>query len=277
MSFIEVLKIIFLGIVEGISEWLPISSTGHMLLVNEFFQIDFSEEFQSIFFVLIQLGAIMAVVVVFWKKLFPFEKQDSGKIVVNKDTISLWFKVVVATIPAAVIGIPFDNVIEENLYGPLVIASTLIIYGVAFIVVEKMNKNKTFAVTNVHQITYKLALIIGAFQVLSLIPGTSRSGATIVGALLFGVARVAASEFTFYLAIPTMLGASLLRLLDFGFSFTTDEIIALALGCAVAFVVSIVSIKFLMNYVRNHDFSIFGKYRIVLGVLVIIYFTLIAQ
>ncbi len=274
MDFIEVLKILFIGIVEGITEWLPISSTGHMLLVDEFVQLNFSEEFKSLFFVLIQLGAVMAVVIIFWNKIFPIKKAKTGKIYISKDIISLWLKVIVACVPSIIIGIPFDDVIEEHLYGPIVIAIALIVYGIAFIVVENKNKGKTPLITDVNLITYKVAIIIGAFQVLALIPGTSRSGATIVGALLIGVSRVAASEFTFFLAIPTMFGATLLRLLKSGFDFTYIEVLALILGSAVAFFVSLLAIKFLMNYVKKHDFKVFGWYRIVLGIVVIAYFML---
>ncbi len=275
MDFIEILKIIFLGIVEGITEWLPVSSTGHMLLVDEFVKLNFSDEFKSMFFVVIQLGAIFAVVIIFWKKIFPFQSLETGKISVNKDIINLWLKVIIACIPSIIIGLPFDDLIEEHLYSPVVIASTLIIYGIAFILVENHNKNKKAKIQNVSQISYKLALIIGAFQVLALIPGTSRSGATIVGALIFGVSRVVASEFTFFLAIPTMFGASLLKLLKFGFDFSSAEIVALVLGMAVAFAVSMLAISFLMNYVKKHDFKIFGWYRIILGIIVLGYFFLL--
>ncbi|MFI3326605.1 MAG: undecaprenyl-diphosphate phosphatase [Clostridia bacterium] len=272
MDFVEVLKIIFLGIVEGITEWLPVSSTGHMLLVDEFLQLNFSDEFKTMFFVVIQLGAIMAVVLIFWKKIFPFYKNKKNEIKINQKIVKLWIKVIIACVPSIIIGLPFDDLIEEKLYSPTTIAITLIIYGIAFIIVENYNKNKTPQIKNVHQITYKTALIIGAFQVLALIPGTSRSGATIVGALIFGVSRVAASEFTFYLAIPTMFGASLLKLVKFGLAFTGAEVVALLLGMIVAFAVSMFAITFLMNYVKKHDFKVFGWYRIVLGLIVLVYF-----
>lgn len=275
MDFIEVLKIIFLGIVEGITEWLPVSSTGHMLLVDEFVKLNFSEDFKSMFFVVIQLGAIIAVVIIFWHKLYPIQRNKKGELMINKNIVFLWVKVIIACVPSIIIGLPFDDIIEEKLYSPTTIALTLIIYGIAFIVVENYNKDKKPVIKNVHQITYKTALIIGAFQVLALIPGTSRSGATIVGALIFGVSRVAASEFTFYLAIPTMFGASLLKLVKFGFDFTLAEAGALILGMVVAFAVSMFAIKFLMNYVKKHDFKVFGWYRIVLGIIVLIYFAFV--
>ena len=276
MEFIEVLKVILLGIIEGITEWLPISSTGHMLLFDELFTLKASEEFKEMFFVVIQLGAILAVVLLFFKKLFPWHKQtnegEKATIVTDKNILNLWGKVLVACVPAGVIGILFDDFLEAHLQTPLIIALTLIIYGVAFIIVENENKDKTFPIQTTDGITYKQALIIGAFQVLSLIPGTSRSGATILGALLVGIARPAGAEFTFFLAIPVMAGASAIKLLKFFMEsggFTGAEIGYLLIGAAVAFAVSLIAIKFLMNFVKKHDFKVFGWYRIALGALVI--------
>lgn len=272
MAIIEVLKIIFLGIVEGITEWLPISSTGHMILVDEFIQLSSSAAFKELFFVVIQLGAILAVVVIYWKKLLPLDFKHG--ITIKKDTMNLWFKIIVSCLPAAVIGLLFDDAIDAMFYNPMTVACTLIIYGVLFIVIEKMNKNKTPAITKLTDLTYKTALIIGLFQLLSLIPGTSRSGATIIGAMLIGTSRTIAAEFTFFLAIPVMFGASLLKIVKFGFVFTSTEIITLLLGMLVAFVVSILAIKFLVNYIKKNDFTAFGWYRIVLGIIVLGYFML---
>lgn len=281
MDIIEILKVILLGIVEGITEWLPVSSTGHMLLVDAIPRLGLSasEEFKEMFFVVIQLGAILAVVVMFFKKLFPWHKQtasaetgEKAKIITDKNILNLWGKVLVACVPAGVIGILFDDVLEKYLHTPLVIALMLILYGVAFIIVEKINKNKELPLKTTSDITYKHALIIGAFQVLSLIPGTSRSGATILGALLIGVARPAGAEFTFYLAIPVMAGASAIKLLKFFMesgALTGGELGYLLIGAAVAFAVSLAAIKFLMNFVKKHDFTLFGWYRIALGAIVI--------
>lgn len=266
----EILKAVFLGIVEGITEWLPISSTGHMLLVDEFLQLNMSESFKEMFFVVIQLGAILAVVSVFFKRMIPFELNNGLKI--KKDTFSLWVKVVIACVPGAVVTLLFDDFIESRLHTPVVIALTLIIYGVAFIVIENAAKNKTPKTNQLEMISYKEALLIGLFQVLSIIPGTSRSGSTIIGALLIGVSRVAAAEFTFFLAVPVMFGLSALKLLDFGFSFTTAEIVILLVGCVTAFAVSLGVVKFLMSYIKKKDFKLFGIYRIVLGALVLAYF-----
>ena len=274
MDFIEILKVIFLGIVEGITEWLPISSTGHMILVDEFIKLNMTPEFMEMFFVVIQLGAIMAVVCLFWDKLFPFEFKGGFK--VKNDTMNLWFKIVVACLPAAVIGLLFDDVIDEYLFNPLTVALMLIIYGVLFIVVENRNKGRRPVINDLTQITYKFAFMVGVFQLLALVPGTSRSGATIVGAILIGASRYVASEFTFFLAIPVMLGASLLKILKFGFVFTSAEAIILGTGTLVAFFVSILAIKFLMGYIKKHDFKVFGWYRIVLGIIVLAYFWFIA-
>ena len=277
LSIIELLKVLFLGIVEGITEWLPISSTGHMLLVDEFISLTASEEFKEMFFVVIQLGAILAVVLLFWNKMWPFDfsKNPEKEGVIKKDIFSMWFKVVVACIPGAVVTLLFDDYIEAHLHTPTVIAIALIFYGFAFIIIEARNKAKTARVEALQDITYKTAFIIGLFQVLSIIPGTSRSGATIIGALLTGVSRVAAAEFTFFLAVPVMLGLSLIKVIKFGFSFTGSELVILSVGVIVAFLVSLFVIKFLMGYIKKHDFKVFGWYRIALGVIVLFYFALV--
>lgn len=273
MKILEFLKVIFLGIVEGVTEWLPISSTGHMLLVDEFLQIDASQEFKDMFFVVIQLGAILAVVLLFWKKMWPFRLgEDKKTIIVRKKVFSVWFKVVVACIPGAIATLLFDKFISAHLETPFVIAAALILYGVAFILVEKWNKTRKPTVRRLSDIDYKTALLIGLFQVLSIIPGTSRSGATIIGALIIGVSRTAAAEFTFFLAVPVMFGLSFIKLIDFGFAFTGSELAILLVGCVTAFAVSLFVIKFLMSYIKKHDFKVFGWYRIALGIIVIIYF-----
>ena len=272
LSVVEFLKVVFLGIVEGITEWLPISSTGHMLLVDEFISLQESDAFKEMFFVIIQLGAILAVVVIFWKKMWPFQIKDKEQPVIKKDIFSLWFKTVVACIPGAVVTILFDKFIEAHLHTATVIAITLIFYGILFIVIESWNKTRTPKIKDLSDITYKTAFWIGMFQVLSIIPGTSRSGSTIIGALLLGVSRVAAAEFTFFLAVPVMFGLSGLKLLKFGFHFSATELSVLILGMVVAFLVSVVVIKFLMSYIKKHDFKIFGWYRIVLGIIVLLYF-----
>ena len=276
LSFIEILKVVFLGIVEGVTEWLPISSTGHMLLVDEFISLNESTDLKEMFFVVIQLGAILAVVTIFWNKMWPFQLKDKTQPVMKKDTWSMWFKTVVACIPGAIVTILFDNYIEAHLHTAVVIAIALIFYGIAFIVIENWNKTRTPKVETLNDITYKTAFLIGMFQVLSIIPGTSRSGATIIGALLIGVSRVAAAEFTFFLAVPVMFGLSALKMIKFGLSFTSAEFAILIIGCVVAYLVSIVVIKFLMSYIKKHDFKIFGWYRIVLGVIVLAYFALFA-
>ncbi len=269
----EILKVILLGIVEGITEWLPISSTGHLILVDEFIKLSASDAFKEMFNVVIQLGAIMAVVVLYFHKLNPFSPKKTKEQKVQ--TIDLWFKVVVACIPAAVLGILFDDWMEEHFHNYIVVSIMLIVYGVLFIVIENWNKKNKPSVTDLSNLTYKTALLIGVFQVLSLIPGTSRSGATIIGALLLGVSRYVAAEFTFFLAIPVMFGASGIKLLKFfmeGAGMSGMEIAMLAVGCVVAFVISIIAIKFLMGYIKKNDFKVFGWYRIVLGVLVLGYF-----
>lgn len=278
MNIIEILKVIILGIVEGITEWLPISSTGHMIIVDEFIKLNMSAAFMEMFFVVIQLGAILAVVVIFWSKIFPFKKlkgKGELRIGIDMDIMSMWIKVIVSCLPAAVIGILFDDIIEETFYNYKVVAAMLIIYGIIFIVVERWNKNRAAKAASIEQLTMKMALIIGVFQVLALIPGTSRSGATIIGGLLIGASRVVAAEFTFYLAIPVMFGASLLKILKFGLSFTFDEIVVLVLGMATAFLVSVWAIKFLMGYIKKHDFTFFGYYRIILGIIVLFIFKFI--
>ena len=271
LNLIEILKVIFLGIVEGITEWLPISSTGHMILVDEFLTLNASEAYKEMFFVVIQLGAILAVLLIFWNKMWPFDFSKKGKDIIKVDIFNMWFKVLVAMIPSGILGILFDDFLEEHFGNPVTIAIMLIVYGIAFIIIENRGEKKN-AVKDIANMSYVTAFTIGLFQALSMIPGTSRSGATIVGALLIGVSRVAAAEFTFFLAVPTMVGASLLKLLKFGFAFTSAELIMLLLGMIVAFLVSVIVIKFLMSYIKKKDFKIFGWYRIVLGVIVLAYF-----
>lgn len=283
---LEVLKAVLFGVVEGITEWLPISSTGHLILVEQFVKLqEVSPEFWGMFQVVIQLGAILAVVLLYWNKIWPITKNKKKAIkqegilsYFNKDIMILWMKILVACIPAAVIGVFFDEMFEALFYNPFCIALALIIFGIAFIVIENFNakrKTKNLKETNT-QITYKDAIIIGIFQLLAAIfPGTSRSGATIIGGLLIGLSRPNAAEFTFYLAIPTMLGASLLKLVKFGFAFTATELVILLVGMIVSFLVSILVIKFLMNYIKKHDFKPFGYYRIVLGIMVLAYFWVI--
>lgn len=281
MDIIEFLKAILFGVVEGITEWLPISSTGHMILLNEVLPLNVSEDFWNMFEVVIQLGAILAVVIIFWKQIFPFklkdksERQTGIKSFVKMDILSLWGKILVACIPAAVVGLLLDDILEKYLYNYVVVAIALIVFGIAFIVIENWNKNRKASVNSLNELTYKLVLIIGIFQLLAAIfPGVSRSGATIIGALLIGVSRTVAAEFTFFLAIPVMAGASLLKLVKFGFNFTANELIILATGFIVAFLVSIFVIKFLLKFIKKHDFKVFGWYRIVLGILVLAFFSL---
>ena len=268
--FIEIIKIIILGIVEGITEWLPISSTGHMILVDEFIQMGFSKDFKDMFLVVIQLGAIMAVVVLYFQKLNPFSGKKSKK--EKMETMEIWFKVVVGVIPAGILGLLFDDWLNEHLYNYITVAITLIIYGVLFIIVENRKKDKEPRISTFKELSYSTALLIGLFQVLSLIPGTSRSGATILGAIILGGSRFIATEFSFFLSIPVMFGASAFKLFKFGFSFEVEELIALFVGMVVAFVVSIVAIRFLLGYIKKNDFKAFGWYRIILGVIVIAYF-----
>ena len=269
----EYLKAIFFGILEGITEWLPVSSTGHMILFDEFVHLNVSKDFKEVFLVLIQLGAILAVIIMFWNKIFPFKFNEGKNNIIQKDIFSMWFKVVAAVIPSAVIGILFDEFFEEKFYNYQTVSIALIVFGIFFLVIENWNKKKTPTVNSIAEITYKTAMIIGLFQVIAAVfPGVSRSGATIVGALLIGVSRTVAAEFTFFLAIPTMFGASLLKIMKLGFEFSAQECVILMLGLLSAFVVSLLSIRFLMNYVKKHDFKVFGWYRIALGCLVLAYF-----
>ena len=292
-NFIEFLKIVVFGVVEGFTEWLPISSTGHLILLNQFVKLDVSEEFYSMFEVVIQLGAILAVVILFWNQIFPFgapegshtvrrrqakhahRKKKSGNGIlsyVKMDIIILWLKVLVACIPAIVIGMPFNDLFEKWFYNYPCVAIALIVFGIAFIIVENNHKGKPAKINSMDELTYKTASLIGLFQLIAAIfPGTSRSGATIVGALILGVSRTVAAEFTFVLAIPVMFGASLLKLVKFGLNFTGTEAIILLIGMVTAFVSSIIVIQFLMGYIKKHDFKVFGYYRIVLGILVILY------
>lgn len=285
MSIVEVLKVLVFGIVEGFTEWLPISSTGHMILLNDLIHLNVTDEFREVFMVVIQLGAILAVVLLYFRKLNPFVSVRSirdrdlrgvwmlgNAVAVKRHTMLLWLKVAIACLPAAIVGIPLDDWMEANLRSSYVVAATLILYGILFIVVENRNYGQRPAVEKTGQISYKLALYIGLFQILSLVPGTSRSGATILGAMVLGCSRSAAAEFSFFLGIPVMFGASLLKLVKFGFGFTAAELFALIFGMVVAFLVSVYSIKFLMSYIRRNDFKLFGYYRIVLGVLVLLYF-----
>lgn len=274
MYVIELLKTVLLGIVEGITEWLPISSTGHMILLDEFIKLNVSDAFKEMFMVVIQLGAILAVVVLYFHKLNPFSSKKSA--VQKKETWSLWVKVLVASVPAGIIGLLFDDTLDSIFYNYQTVSVTLILYGILFIVVEYYNRNRRPAIRTLNTFSYKTVLWIGVFQMLALIPGTSRSGATIIGAMLLGTSRAVAAEFTFFLAIPAMLGASLLKIVKFfletGFGMTGGEIGILLLGMAVAFIVSILAIKFLMRYIKKNDFKVFGWYRIVLGILVLLYF-----
>lgn len=273
-TFIEIIKAFILGIVEGITEWLPISSTGHMILVDEFLHLNVSDEFRNLFLVVIQLGAILAVVVLYWKKLFPFTIENK-KIKSDKSIWQMWFKVIVSCVPAGIVGILFDDKIDALFYNWLTVAIMLILFGILFIIIENKNKNKSPKINSIAEMSYTSALIIGVFQLIAAVfPGTSRSGATILGAILIGISRTAAAEYTFFLAVPVMFGASALKLLKYGFNFTGQELILLFVGLIVAFAVSVLAIKFLMNYIKKHDFKAFGWYRIVLGAIVILYFAL---
>lgn len=276
MEFIEILKSILFGIVEGITEWLPISSTGHMILLEEFVSLKVSEDFWNLFLVVIQLGAILAVVLLFWNKIFPFNlSKKNQKSFIKMDIMTLWFKIIVACFPAAVIGILFDELLEKYLYNSVVVATMLILFGIGFLLIENRNKDKKARINSLNDLTYKDALLIGIFQLIAAIfPGTSRSGATILGGLLIGVSRTVAAEFTFFLAIPVMFGASLLKIVKFGIAFTSSELIILLVGMLSAFFVSIIVIRFLMDYIKKHDFKIFGWYRIVLGIMILVYFGL---
>lgn len=274
--FIEILKSILFGIVEGVTEWLPVSSTGHIILLGEFVKFDItSEKFGSVFDIVIQLGAIMAVVILFWGRICPVRRTSSGSLEISRSSISLWCKVIVACIPAVIVGLFFDDFFEALFYNPITVGTALAVLGVAFIVIERVRKNKTPRISCVDDIDYKTAAAIGLFQVIAAIfPGTSRSGSTILGGLCLGVSRGAAAEFTFILAVPVMFGASLLRIVKAGFAFSGAELAVLAVGTLTAFLVSLVVIKFLMEFVRKHDFIPFGVYRIVLGAAVLLYFTL---
>lgn len=276
---LEILKAVLFGVVEGITEWLPISSTGHMILLNEFVKLNVSSQFWDMFLVVIQFGAILAVILLYWKTIWPlgiYRHRKRTRIVWEKDTLSLWGKTIVACIPAGVVGVLLDDWLDEHLYNWLVVAIMLILVGVAFLVVEKVMKDRKPQITELKDLGMKQALIIGMFQLIAAVfPGTSRSGATIIGGLMIGVSRTVAAEFTFILAIPVMAGASLLKMLKFGFHFTGMETAVLGTGMVVAFVVSVIVIRFLMGYIRKHDFKPFGWYRIVLGALVIVYFALI--
>lgn len=285
-KFLDIIKAIIYGIVEGITEWLPVSSTGHLILVEEFLPFkSVSEGFFDMFDVVIQLGAIMAVVILFWNKIWPFclpQNQEYPKQgilgYVKMDKIILWVKIMVACLPAAIIGVLFDDVFDALFYNPVCVAIALIVFGVAFIVVETWNRGRRPVVRRLSDITYKTALIIGAFQLIAAIfPGTSRSGATIVGALIIGVSRTVAAEFTFFLAIPVMFGASLLKILKFGLHFTAIEVATLLIGTIVSFVVSLYIVRFLMSFIKKHNFKIFGFYRIVLGIIVLVYFGMVKQ
>lgn len=270
MFVLDIIKTILIGIVEGITEWLPISSTGHMILLNEWIQLDVTDAFFEMFLVVIQLGAILAVVVLFFHKLNPLSLKKSKEEKVA--TWILWSKVIVGVLPAAILGLLLDDWMDEHLYNYIVVAIALIVYGVLFIVIENKHKGQTASITSLSDLSYKTALLIGFFQVLSLVPGTSRSGATILGAIVLGTSRYVAAEFSFFLSIPVMFGASALKLYKFGFTFTTEEIIILAVGMITAFIVSILAIKFLLGYIKKHDFKVFGYYRIGLGILVVLYF-----
>lgn len=288
MDIIELLKVVFLGIVEGITEWLPISSTGHLILVEEFVKLDVSKAFWEMFMVVIQLGAILAVVVLYWKDLWPFRNKKPKHENVTKvekaagtlcrfvkiDKMIMWLKIMVSCLPAILIGLPFDDFIEKKFNNWFVVAVMLIVYGVLFLVVEDYNEKREVKIHSIADITWKTALLIGVFQVLALIPGTSRSGATIIGGILLGASRKVAAEYTFFLAIPVMFGASLLKIVKFGFDFTAWELTILGVGTVVSFVVSILAIKFLMGYIKKHDFKAFGWYRIVLGIIVMLFFTI---
>lgn len=279
MDFIEILKSLILGIIEGITEWLPISSTGHLILADEFIHLDMSDEFKEMFDVVIQLGAILAVVVIYWKKLFPINRKNNPMPLsksgfgayLRRDILSMWGKVIAACIPAAVVGLLFDDVFNALFYNATTVAIMLIVVGIAFIFIERWNKDRTACINSIDEMNYKTVLLIGVFQLIAAIfPGTSRSGATIIGALLLGVSRTAAAEFTFFLAVPVMAGASLLKLVKFGFGFTGAEAAVLVVGMLSAFIVSMLVIRFLMQYIRKHDFTVFGWYRIVIGIIVLI-------
>ena len=271
MEIIEILKAILFGIVEGITEWLPVSSTGHMILLDELVKLDVTDEFMSMFLVVIQLGAILAVVVLYFPQLWPLSTKE--RFFIKKDTFSMWFKILVACVPAAVVGILFEDELDRLFYNYWTVAFALIVFGVLFIIIEHQNKDVVPKVNSIAQITYPMAFCIGAFQLIAAVfPGTSRSGATILGAIMIGISRTVAAEFTFFLAVPVMLGASLLKILKFGLVFSASEVVLLLVGMVVAFVVSIVVIKLLLGYIRRHSFTVFGWYRIILGIVVLAFF-----
>ena len=271
MEIIEILKALLFGIVEGITEWLPVSSTGHMILLDELVKLDVTDEFMSMFLVVIQLGAILAVVVLYFPQLWPFSTKE--RFFIKKDTFSMWFKILVACVPAAVVGILFEDELDRLFYNYWTVAFALIVFGVLFIIIEHQNKDVVPKVNSIAQITYPMAFCIGAFQLIAAVfPGTSRSGATILGAIMIGISRTVAAEFTFFLAVPVMLGASLLKILKFGLVFSASEVVLLLVGMVVAFVVSIVVIKLLLGYIRRHSFTVFGWYRIILGIVVLAFF-----
>ena len=267
----NIIKVIILAIVEGVSEWLPISSSGHMLLLDEFIKLDMDNSFKELFFVVIQLGAIMAVLVLFFKNIFPF-KIEKRNLSLKKDIMSLWMKIIIACIPGAIVTLLFDDYIERYLHTSFIISLMLIVYGMIFILIENINEKRSFKINNINKLSYKTALLIGVFQCLSIIPGTSRSGATIIGGILLGIDRSVISEFSFYLAIPVMFGFSLLKLFEFGFVFTFEELMLLIIAASVSFVVSLLIIRFLLEYIKKHNFKIFGYYRIILGVGLLVYF-----
>ncbi len=279
MEIFEIIKAVILGIVEGITEWLPVSSTGHLILVDEFLHLNMSEDFKEMFDVVVQLGAIMAVVVIYWKQLFPVNVKNNPQPLsqsgigayLRRDILSMWGKIIAACIPAAVIGLLFDDLFTALFYNATTVAIMLIVVGIAFIFIERWNKKRTPSVNSIADMSYKIVLLIGVFQLIAAVfPGTSRSGATIIGALLLGVSRTAAAEFTFFLAVPVMAGASLLKLVKHGFEFTGTELAVLFTGMITAFIVSILIIKFLMQFIRKHDFTVFGWYRIVVGIIVLV-------
>ena len=275
IAFMELVKVAVLGIVEGVTEWLPVSSTGHMILVDEFIRLDVSTAFMDMFLVVIQLGAILAVVVLNVGKLNPFLTSKSRQ--ERRETFDLWGKVIVACLPAAVIGLAFNKYMEEHFMNAPVVAAMLILYGILFIIVERWNKRRVPRVESLAQLDYRTAFIIGIFQVLSLVPGTSRSGATILGGIIFGASRYVATEFTFFLAIPVMFGASFLKLVKFGWNYSGTELVILGVGMATAFIVSILSIRFLLRYIKRNDFTVFGWYRIALGIVVLAYHFIIGD
>lgn len=277
MNALEIIKVVILGIVEGVTEWLPISSTGHMILVDEFIHLNITPAFKEMFLVVIQLGAILAVVLLFWKTINPIYIK-SNKVAIKKEALILWVKIIVSCIPAAIVGLIWDDKLNELFYNYQTVAAALIVFGIIFIIIENLHKGKTYKINTLAEITFQTAFIIGLFQLIAAVfPGTSRSGATIIGGLILGVSRTISAEYTFLLAIPVMFGASALKLYKFGLNFTGVEIATLIIGMIVAFIVSIISIRFLMGYIKKHDFKIFGWYRIILGCIVIAYFLFIAK